>query len=64
VKLLLLGLAGLNALLFHKTALRGVEDSDRCGAISLPARVFASVSIVLWSGIIVCGRLIAVFNSH
>jgi hypothetical protein len=64
VKLLLLGIAGLNALLFHKTAFRGVDDSDRRGAISLSARVFASVSIVLWSGIIVSGRLIAVFHSH
>jgi hypothetical protein len=64
VKLLLLGIAGLNALLFHKTAFRGVDDSDRRGAISLSARVFASVSILLWSGIIVSGRLIAVFHGH
>lgn len=64
VKLLLLGLAGLNALIFHKTVFRGMEDSDRRGVTSLPARVFASVSILLWSGIIVSGRLIAVFRSH
>jgi hypothetical protein len=64
VKLLLLGLAGLNALLFHKTAFRGMEDLDRRGATSPPARAFASVSILLWSGIIVSGRLIAVFHSH
>jgi hypothetical protein len=64
VKLLLLGLAGLNALLFHKTAFRGIGDIDRRGAISPPARVFASVSILLWSGIIISGRLIAVFHSH
>jgi hypothetical protein len=49
VKLLLLALAGINALLFHKTAYR---------------RTFASVSILLWSGIIVSGRLIAVFHAH
>jgi len=64
VKLLLLGLAGLNALLFHKTAFRGIEDLDRRSATSLPARVFASLSILLWSGIIVSSRLIAVFHSH
>jgi hypothetical protein len=64
VKLLLLGLAGLNALLFHKTAFRGLEDSERRGATSLPARVFASLSILLWSGVIVSGRLIAVFHGH
>jgi hypothetical protein len=64
VKMLLLGLAGLNALLFHKAAFRGIDDSDRRGATSLPARIFASVSILLWSGIIVSGRLIAVFHTH
>jgi len=64
VKLLLLGIAGLNALLFHNTAYRGVDDSDRRGSISLTARAFAGVSILLWSGIIVSGRLIAVFHSH
>jgi hypothetical protein len=64
VKLLLLGLAGLNALLFHKTAFRALEDSERRGSTSLPARAFASMSIVLWSGIIVSGRLIAVFHTH
>jgi hypothetical protein len=64
VKLLLLGLAGLNALLFHKTAFRKIEDSDRRGVTSLAARAFASLSILLWSGVIVSGRLIAVFHTH
>jgi hypothetical protein len=49
VKLLLLGLAGVNALLFHRT---------------VQPRVFAVTSIVLWSGIIISGRLIAVFHGH
>ena len=48
IKLLLLGLAGLNAMLFHRTH----------------TRIFAGASIVLWSGIIVSGRLIAVFHGH
>jgi hypothetical protein len=48
IKLLLLALAGLNALLFHRTR----------------ARMFAGASILLWSGIIVSGRLIAVFHGH
>ena len=64
MKLLLLGLAGLNALLFHKTAFRGIEASDRSGTTSLRARVFSSASILLWSGVIVSGRLIAVFHSR
>lgn len=64
VKLLLLGFAGLNALIFHGTAFRAVEELDRRGVTSLPARVFAGTSILLWSGIIVSGRLIAVFHGH
>jgi hypothetical protein len=64
VKLLLLGLAGINALLFHKTAYRGLRSQLSHGTASLPARMFAGVSVLLWSGIIVSGRLIAVFHAH
>src|SRR5580698_9949034 len=39
VKLLLLGLAGLNALLFHRTAYRRMHEWDQLGAASIPARV-------------------------
>jgi hypothetical protein len=64
VKLVLLGLAGVNALLFHRTAYRRMHDWDRRGAASVQARVIAGVSVLLWSGIIVSGRLIAVFHPH
>jgi hypothetical protein len=64
VKLVLLGLAGLNALVFHWTANRRTHDWDRRGAASVQARVIAGVSVVLWSGIVVSGRLIAVFHPH
>ena len=64
LKLVLLGLAGLNALLFHQTASAELDDPHRRGAASVPARAFATVSIALWSGIIVSGRLIAVFHGH
>ena len=64
VKLLLLGLAGLNAAFFHRTARRSQHGWDRHGAASIQARVIAGVSVVLWSGIIVSGRLIAVFHPH
>lgn len=63
VKLALLAVAGLNALLFHLTTYRRVHDWE-----SRPppraARVFALASILLWSGVIVAGRLIAVFHAH
>ena len=64
VKLLLLSLAGFNALLFHRTVGRRMSLWD---ALALPpwqARAFAAGSILLWSGVIVSGRLIAVFHGH
>jgi hypothetical protein len=64
VKLLLLGLAGLNALLFHLTVYGRLHEQYQHSAAPLPARMFAAVSAVLWSGVIVSGRLIAVFHGH
>ena len=64
LKLGLLALAGLNAWLFHRTAYRRLPDRDQQDGALLPARVFAGVSILLWSGVIICGRLIAVFHVH
>ncbi len=64
LKLLLLALAGCNALLFHQTAYRMPHDRDQRATASLQARLFAAASILLWSGIIVSGRLIAVFHAH
>ncbi len=64
IKIALLAVAGCNALLFHATTYRTVGAWDRNSAAPLPARAFASVSIALWSAIIVSGRLIAVFRVH
>jgi hypothetical protein len=64
VKLLLLGLAGLNALLFHLTVYGRLLEQHQHGPPPLTARMFAVTSAVLWSGVIVSGRLIAVFHGH
>jgi hypothetical protein len=64
VKLALLALAGLNALVFHTTAGRGNNDWDPLRLPSVPARAFAAASVLLWAGVIVSGRLIAVFHGH
>ncbi len=64
LKLLLLALAGLNAWLFHRTTYPGLRQREQHLGASLPGRLFAGVSVVLWSGIIVSGRLIAVFHVH
>ena len=63
LKLALLGLAGLNALLFHGTTYRRAQAWESTGT-PFAARAFAGTSILLWSGIIVSGRLIAVFHVH
>jgi hypothetical protein len=63
-KLLLLALAGLNALLFHLTVYRRLQERYQHGRPPLSARLFATVSGLLWSGVIVSGRLIAVFHGH
>lgn len=59
VKLVLIALAGLNALAFHLLPYRSVAGWDR-GAIAPPlARAGAALSILLWFGVISCGRLLA-----
>jgi hypothetical protein len=61
VKLGMLVLAGINALAFHlttyRTAVRWDEDPQVPGTV----RLAGAVSLLLWSAIIVSGRLIA-FN--
>jgi hypothetical protein len=60
----LLALAGANALLFHLTVYRNVDEWSGTGATPLPARMLAGTSVVLWLSVIVAGRLIAVFHTH
>jgi hypothetical protein len=58
-KLALIAAAGANALLLHLTSWRRREG---WGAIMpLSARAAAIMSLVLWLGVIACGRLIAYF---
>jgi hypothetical protein len=59
VKLALLVLAGLNALAFHRTTYRTVARWDEARRVPVPARLAGAASLLLWSAIIVSGRLIA-----
>ena len=61
VKLVLLALAGLNALAFHLTIYRKAGRSDEDPQLTATARLAGTVSLLLWSGTIVSGRLTA-FN--
>jgi len=64
IKLVLLTLAGVNALLFHLTIYRKVDEWGGAAKTPLPARVLAGTSAALWLSVIVAGRLISVFHTH
>jgi hypothetical protein len=59
-KMLLLVLAGLNALIFHFTAYRGVKKWEQ-GGTPFAAKFAGAFSILLWFGIVGMGRWIAFF---
>ena len=59
LKLGLIALAGLNALVFHLLPYRTVAHWERERAAPLAARLGAVLSILLWLGVITCGRLLA-----
>jgi hypothetical protein len=59
LKLALIALAGLNALAFHLLSYRGVAGWDRGQAAPPLARLGAALSILLWVGVISCGRMLA-----
>lgn len=61
LKLVLIAAAALNAAVFHLTTFRSVEAWNSEAPTRPSARVAAVLSLVLWTGVITCGRLIAYF---
>lgn len=61
LKLILIVLAGLNALVFRSWKSHSAEDWDVDRSSPVAARVSAAFSLVAWSAVISCGRLIAFF---
>jgi hypothetical protein len=59
LKMVFLMLAGTNAAAFHLGPFRTVDAWDRGVTAPLPARLHAVVSVLLWLGILTCGRMIA-----
>lgn len=59
VKVVLLALAGLNIIIYHVTIDRRRAEWDLYATPPLPARVAGFVSLLLWVGVIVAGRLTA-----
>jgi hypothetical protein len=61
LKLVLLAAAGVNAALFHRVPFRSIRDWDTDVEAPGCARVAAVLSLMLWTGVISCGRLLAYF---
>jgi uncharacterized protein YacL len=57
-KIILLALAGLNMLCFQLIIGRNLEAWNNFGLLPTSARVAGALSIILWTGVILCGRLI------
>jgi hypothetical protein len=58
-KIIMLLLAGLNVWIFHSRVEKRVADWDLDPIPPKAARVAAVVSLVMWAGIVVAGRMIA-----
>jgi hypothetical protein len=61
LKLLFLVAAGLNAAVFHYRPFRQVAVWDHGAPAPFAARCAAALSLLLWTGVIACGRLLAYF---
>jgi hypothetical protein len=57
VKVVMIGLAGVNALLFHFTIYRRVVSWDHAASPPARAKLAGVLSLLLWSGVVICGRL-------
>lgn len=59
VKMSLIALAGLNAWVFHRWTFPWVAAWDRHAPAPTAARASALASLLLWMGVVSCGRLLA-----
>ena len=60
-KALLIAVAGLNALVFHRRPYRTVDGWNTDAVATPAARGAAAISLVVWAAVIACGRLLAYF---
>jgi len=58
LKLILIGLAGLNMAVFHFTVYRRVGEWDKAHSTPLGAKLVGSLSVILWAGVVAAGRWI------
>ena len=57
-KMILIGAAGLNMVVFHFIGARDLPKWDNERRLPLPARLAGALSIVLWVAVVACGRWI------
>ena len=58
-KIVLLGVAGVNALVFHSTVFRGVDLWDRDTPTPWRAKLAGASSLLVWVGVVAMGRALA-----
>lgn len=58
-KIILLALAGANALIYHFTAARAHGSWDEAAVPPLGVRAAGLTSLVLWAGVVIVGRMIS-----
>jgi hypothetical protein len=61
LKVALIAAAFLNAGIFHRWPFRAVGDWDTELQAPGPARLAGVLSLLLWTGVLACGRLLAYF---
>jgi hypothetical protein len=57
-KMILIGIAGLNMLVFHFIGARDLPKWDSASRPPLPARLAGCLSLLLWVAVVACGRWI------
>ena len=61
LKLFLMLVAGVNALVFHYTAYRGVSAWDQ-GRLPMQARLTGAISLTSWIAVVIVGRAVGYFG--
>jgi hypothetical protein len=62
LKILSMGVAGVNVLLFYTTQFSKVATLGPGEQAPMPARIMGAVSLVAWLSVIVCGRLLTFYR--
>ena len=61
-KMLFMFLTGINVVVFYLTTYRHVEAVEAGGHTPTVAKVIGGISLVLWLGVITCGRLLTFYR--